>query len=72
MLFDSTDAGRTWTRRTVISSDFDRHISQVLPSTARCCSSRRAARWPGRTTAVRRGRDGSPYQGSFFGALQDA
>jgi len=31
MYFDSTDAGRTWTKRMVESEDFDRHISQVLP-----------------------------------------
>jgi photosystem II stability/assembly factor-like uncharacterized protein len=31
LYFDSQDAGMTWQRRTVISEDFDRHISQVLP-----------------------------------------
>ena len=70
LYFDSTDAGRSWERRTVISEDFDRHISQVLPvgsSLFMVAESGTLARSEdgGETwTAVE-----SPYEGSYFAAL---
>jgi len=32
MYFESTDGGRSWTKRTILNEDFDRHISQVVPA----------------------------------------
>src|SRR5688572_15780971 len=71
LLLDSTDAGRTWTRRTLLSEDFDRHISQVL----RVGDSLLLVAESG--TLARSDDDGvtwtqlaSPYEGSFFGALE--
>jgi len=70
LYFDSTDAGRSWERRTVISEDFDRHISQVLQvgsSLFMVAESGTLARSEdgGETwTAVE-----SPYEGSYFAAL---
>ena len=70
LYFDSIDAGRSWERRTVISEDFDRHISQVLPvgsSLFMVAESGTLARSEdgGETwTAVE-----SPYEGSYFAAL---
>jgi photosystem II stability/assembly factor-like uncharacterized protein len=71
LLFDSADAGKTWARRTVISEDFDRHISQVLPvdgtlwlvaeSGTIARSDDRGITWL---------QVASPYEGSFFGALE--
>ncbi len=73
MYFDSTDAGRTWTKRMVESEDFDRHISQVLPvgsslfmvaeSGTLARSDDGGATW---TTMT------SPYEGSYFAALANA
>ena len=69
LYFDTADGGRTWERRTVISEDFDRHISQVLrmgESLLMVAESGVLARsddggvtW----TALE-----SPYVGSYFGA----
>jgi photosystem II stability/assembly factor-like uncharacterized protein len=70
MYFDTADAGRTWTRRTIESEDFDRHISQVLPvgtSLFMVAESGTLARSDdGGTTWLS---VTSPYAGSFFGAL---
>jgi photosystem II stability/assembly factor-like uncharacterized protein len=70
MYFDSTDAGRTWQRRTVIAEDFDRHISQVLPigsSLFLVAESGTLARSDdGGTTWVALT---SPYAGSYFATL---
>jgi photosystem II stability/assembly factor-like uncharacterized protein len=70
LYFDSVDAGRSWQRRTVISEDFDRHISQVLPvgnTLLLVAESGTLARSDdGGTTWTQLE---SPYQGSFFGAL---
>ena len=70
MYFDSADAGKTWVRRTVLSEDFQWHISQVVPvgtSLLMVAESGTLARSDdgGTTwTAVT-----SPYVGSYFGAL---
>ena len=71
MYFDSTDGGKTWQRHSVISEDFDRHISQVLPvgdkllmvaeSGNLAVSGDRGATWR---------RIKSPYEGSYFGATR--
>jgi photosystem II stability/assembly factor-like uncharacterized protein len=70
MYFDSSDGGKTWTRRMVISEDFEAHISQVLPASG--------ALWMvGEAGTLARSDDGgmtwlavpSPYAGSFFGAF---
>jgi photosystem II stability/assembly factor-like uncharacterized protein len=70
LYFDSQDAGKTWQRTTVLSEDFDRHISQVIPvgtslllvaeSGTLARSDDGGATWIALT---------SPYQGSYFGAL---
>jgi photosystem II stability/assembly factor-like uncharacterized protein len=71
LYFDSVDAGKTWQKRMVLSEDFDRHISQVLPvgtsslllvaeSGTLARSDDGGATWTALT---------SPYQGSYFGAL---
>jgi photosystem II stability/assembly factor-like uncharacterized protein len=70
MYFDSTDAGRTWTKRMVESEDFDRHISQVLPVGT-------SLFMVAESGALARSDDGgmtwttmtSPYEGSYFAAL---
>jgi photosystem II stability/assembly factor-like uncharacterized protein len=70
MYFDSTDAGRTWQRHTVISEDFDRHISEVLPVGS-------SLFMVAESGTLARSDDGgvtwtplvSPYQGSYFAAL---
>lgn len=69
LYFHSSDAGRTWERRTVLAEDFDRHISQVLrvgealfmvaESGTLARSEDGGATW----TAIE-----SPYVGSYFGA----
>lgn len=70
----SDDAGATWQRLSVIDEDFDRHISQVISlkdgrylmageSGTLAVSTDRGATWQSLE---------SPYQGSFFGALQVA
>ena len=71
LLFDSADAGRTWTRRTVIADDFDRHISQVLTVDGTLLLVAESG------SLARSDDDGitwtpltSPYEGSFFGALE--
>lgn len=69
--FDSTDAGRTWAKRMVESEDFDRHISQVIPvgdallMVAESGTLARSVDGGMTWTALE-----SPYQGSYFGALQ--
>lgn len=70
LYFDSQDAGRTWQRHTVISEDFDRHISQVLPVGS-------ALFMVAESGTLARSDDGgetwvaleSPYTGSYFAAL---
>jgi photosystem II stability/assembly factor-like uncharacterized protein len=70
LYFDSTDAGRSWERRTVISEDFDRHISQVLPVGPTLFMVAESG-------TLARSEDGgetwmaveSPYEGSYFAAL---
>jgi photosystem II stability/assembly factor-like uncharacterized protein len=70
MYFDSTDAGRSWVRQTVLAEDFEWHVSQVIPvgstlilvaeSGTLARSDDGGATW----TAI-----ASPYVGSFFGAV---
>jgi photosystem II stability/assembly factor-like uncharacterized protein len=70
MYFDSTDAGRTWQRHMVISEDFDRHISQVIPVGP-------SLFMVAESGTLARSDDGgmswtqlaSPYEGSYFAAL---
>jgi photosystem II stability/assembly factor-like uncharacterized protein len=70
MYFDSADAGRTWVRRTVLSEDFQWHISEVVPVDSTLLmvaeSGTLARSDDGGTTwtAIT-----SPYVGSYFGAL---
>ncbi len=72
MYFLSTDSGRTWTRRTVISEEFENHISQVI------VGRHGALGLVGEYGTLARSDDGgetwtevpSPYTGSFFGAVQ--
>jgi photosystem II stability/assembly factor-like uncharacterized protein len=69
LYFHSSDAGKSWERRTILAEDFDRHISQVLrvgealfmvaESGTLARSEDGGATW----TAVE-----SPYVGSYFGA----
>lgn len=68
LYFDSTDAGRTWQKRMVLSEDFDRHISQVIAVGNTLVLAAESG-------TLLRSDDGgttwteivSPYQGSFFG-----
>jgi photosystem II stability/assembly factor-like uncharacterized protein len=70
MFFVSTDAGKTWTRKTAVDADFDRHIYQIVPA---------GKVWflAGESGNISRTRDHgatwdkltSPYVGSFFGAV---
>jgi photosystem II stability/assembly factor-like uncharacterized protein len=70
MYFDSADAGRTWQKRMVISEDFDRHISKVIPVGA-------SLLLVAESGTLARSDDGgatwtamvSPYTGSYFDAL---
>jgi photosystem II stability/assembly factor-like uncharacterized protein len=72
MYFLSTDSGRTWTRRTVISEEFENHISQVV------VGRHGALGMVGEYGTLARSVDmgetwtevPSPYPGSFFGAVQ--
>ncbi|MFM1816998.1 MAG: hypothetical protein RLZ98_3693 [Pseudomonadota bacterium] len=72
MFFLSTDEGRTWTRRTVISEEFENHISQVIVGRLGLLG------LVGEYGTLARSEDGgetwsevpSPYAGSFFGVLQ--
>jgi photosystem II stability/assembly factor-like uncharacterized protein len=67
----SEDQGKTWRRETVISDDFERHISKVIET-------RQAMFLVGETGAIARSEDGgkqwtllkSPYAGSYFGILE--
>lgn len=70
----SNDAGATWERISIIDPDFDRHISQIIglidgrwllvgESGTMAVSADRGMTWE---------RLESPYQGSYFGALQAA
>lgn len=70
LLFDSSDAGRTWTRRTVISEDFDRHISQVLPVDGTLLLIAESGSLARSDDGVTWTQIASPYEGSFFGALE--
>ncbi|HEX9207760.1 MAG TPA: YCF48-related protein [Steroidobacteraceae bacterium] len=75
MYFDSTDAGKTWVRRMVMSEDFQWHISQVIAvnggntllmvaeSGTLARSDDAGVTWTAMT---------SPYVGSYFGALTTA
>jgi photosystem II stability/assembly factor-like uncharacterized protein len=71
LYLDSTDAGRTWQRRVILGEEFDRHISQVLPAGS-------ALLLVAESGTLARSDDGgvtwtqlaSPYQGSYFGALE--
>lgn len=70
MYFDSVDSGKTWQKRMILSEDFDRHISQVLPVGT-------SLLLVAETGTLARSDDGgntwtaltSPYQGSYFGTL---
>jgi photosystem II stability/assembly factor-like uncharacterized protein len=70
MYFDSTDAGKTWVRRTVLNEDFQWHISQVVPMGT-------ALLMVAESGTLARSEDGgttwtaisSPYVGSYFGAV---
>jgi photosystem II stability/assembly factor-like uncharacterized protein len=72
MYFLSTDDGRTWTRRTVISDEFENHISQVIVGRHGVLG------MVGEYGTLARSEDGgetwtevaSPYPGSFFGGVQ--
>jgi len=72
MYFDSMDGGRTWTRRTVISEDFERHISEVIVGNHGLLG------MVGESGTLARSLDGgetweeypSAYPGSYFGAVQ--
>ena len=72
MYFDSTDGGRTWARRTVLSEEFDRHISEVILGRYGLLG------MVGESGTLARSEDGganwtevpSPYTGSYFGVLQ--
>jgi photosystem II stability/assembly factor-like uncharacterized protein len=73
LYFDSKDGGRSWTRQTVMSQDFDRHISQILPVGDRLLMVAESG------TLATSGDGGanwfrlkSPYEGSYFGAVQTA
>ncbi len=72
LYFTSADDGRTWTRRTVISEDFDRHISEVIVGhhgkLGMVGESGTLARYVdmGETWVE----VPSPYPGSYFGAVQ--
>lgn len=70
----SNDAGASWERMSVIDEDFDRHISQIIglkdgrwllvgESGTLAVSADRGVTWQ---------RLESPYEGSFFGAVQIA
>ena len=68
--FDSSDGGKSWTRRMVIAEDFEAHISQVVPVGGTL--------WlAGESGTLAKSEDGgatftavpSPYTGSFFGML---
>jgi photosystem II stability/assembly factor-like uncharacterized protein len=72
LYLDSSDGGATWQRRQVISEEFENHISQVLPFNG--------ALWMvAEYGTLARSEDGgstwteveSPYEGSFFGAVDD-
>lgn len=71
MYFDSTDGGKTWQRHSVISEDFDRHISHVLPVGDKLLmvaeSGNLAVSGDGGATWKR---IKSPYEGSYFGATK--
>lgn len=71
MYFESTDGGKTWQRHSVISEDFDRHISQVLPVGDKLLmvaeSGNLAVSGDGGATWKR---IKSPYEGSYFGATK--
>ena len=70
LYFDTTDAGKTWTRRVVIDEEFDRHISQVLPVGQSLLWSRSPARSRAPTMAAPPGRRSSHRtSGSYFGAI---
>ena len=71
LYFDSTDAGRTWRRHSVISDDFDRHISQVIPvgDTLLMVAESGNLAVSGDGGATWR-RIKSPYEGSYFGATK--
>lgn len=68
LYFDSTDAGRSWQRRTILNEEFDRHISQVIAVGSTLVLAAESG-------TLLRSDDGgttwteivSPYQGSFFG-----
>lgn len=72
MYFVSSDSGRSWTRRAVISEEFENHISQVVVGRLG------ALGLVGEYGTLARSEDSgetwtevpSPYDGSFFGAVQ--
>lgn len=70
LYFESLDGGRSWTRRTLLSEEFEAHISQVVPVGD--------VLWlVGEAGTLARSEDGgatytavpSPYAGSFFGMV---
>jgi len=72
MYFDTMDGGKSWVRRTVLSEDFERHISEVT------VGKYGALGLVGESGTLARSEDGgqtwiqvpAPYTGSFFGGLQ--
>jgi len=72
LYFLSADEGRTWTRRTMISEEFENHISQIIVGKFGVLG------LVGEYGTLARSVDGgetweevpSPYPGSFFGAVQ--
>ncbi|NUU35550.1 YCF48-related protein [Pseudomonas sp. C2B4] len=71
LYLESDDGGASWQRRMILGEDFDRHIAQILNA---------QGQWllVGESGTLARSLDQgqtweameSPYQGSFFGALQ--
>jgi len=72
LYFASSDGGRTWVRRIVMSEEFERHISEVIKGKYGLLG------MVGESGTLARSEDGgetwievpSPYPGSYFGVVQ--